>query len=60
MRCPRCEAKVSMLVACARCQSPNGEGCCCVGCYQVCKRLELRDQEMAAQDAAAERPPTVH
>jgi hypothetical protein len=60
MRCPNCDAETTMLLACSRCLQLYGEGCCCLLCYQVCKKLEPPADKKAAQDLRPERPTTIH
>ena len=60
MRCPSCETETTLLLACARCFRLHGLVCCCLACYQACKKLEATDDKIAAQHVELLRPPTVH
>ena len=60
MRCPNCETETTMLIACPRCLLLYGEGCCCLLCYQACKKLEVPVDRKTAQDVRPPDPPTIH
>lgn len=60
MHCPICKTDTPMLFACARCVRLYGQGCCCLKCNQVCKRLEAPIDKKTEDVAQPERAPTVH
>jgi len=38
----------------------QGVVCCCLACYQACKKIEAADKKVAAQHIEPLRPTTIH